>query len=839
MDLGYGRQVLDHIMNDPAYDSPDDELDDAPPTDPRAFFERLGVGGPGGLPMPSSFSTPQEVRSKARVLSEKVLGNWKLLSNIIERHEATIQKRWIKKTKEQRKKILLGAWPKMSLSHRPDFAAFKTKPAGQTGDSRRGAYMWPYINLEDLLKSKVLFLLLLNSRGRNKPDAFAQADLNACRFGLITSALVPVFLNEHVMMFTGRDTPETYGELIGWSDHPEAFHWLTSQRGANPGEGLFILEIQERLYKFLVDCCSAVLHDISEEALADPTVSIAPEPPSVSSNEAGLASLATTAAEAPYRLPANLDLKRLESLVAAKLSAAEDHVWTLREDPGYFTETVLDWKEHRQECLPDMQRRKHPVFNSLTQERIFWERVIGNSIVSALVLIETWGSVHEQVVALQRLKEKYADSISPGKDLPEEYAFAFYRLDHHLRQFSKGPINTLKTGFAASPPIRPYFVRLPQDPTNTIIKITKRAGLAEDQTRDELIWIFTTMFDEHQLHLAGLNTLIDELERMMESDTKAKEFISLWVTDKISDLSVFSQCIHQIELYQPWAATFETEMATREDELNRDYSKTQKSIEAYVRTKFGGSITSLGTPSGGRFYYPVEKRRTRENTEAMMQAEENLDAFWRAVDRELMSKSSISPRLQKLLSQRVLQRTPEWVEPAKSPKPGTAAPDISILSKPLSELHFQLEQSTERTINRERLLAPKTKVKTRGAAQLVETTSETEPLDRHRPDTQPTFAVDNRALKTFKTLFFTPSTSSQPGEVAWGDFLHAMSSTGFTAEKLYGSVWQFTPTRLDVERSIQFHEPHPSGKIPFTIARRHGRRLNRAYGWYGGMFVLG
>lgn len=292
-------------------------------------------------------------------------------------------------------------------------------------------------------------------------------------------ALVPAFLNEHVMMFTGRDIPETYGELVAWSDHPEAFHWLTSQRGANPGKGLFILEIQERLYKFLVDCCKAVLHDILEETLADPTVPIAPEPSSVSSNEAGLASLATTAAEAPYRLPANLDLKRLELLVAAKLSAAEDHVWTLREDPGYFTETVLDWKEHRQECLPDTQRRKHPVFNSLTQERIFWEHVIGKSIVSALASIEIWGSVHEQVVTLQRLKEKYADSISPEKDLPEEYAFAFYKLDHHLQQFSKGPINTLKTGFVASPPMR--VLRAPIEGSNEYDNSNYRASRASER----------------------------------------------------------------------------------------------------------------------------------------------------------------------------------------------------------------------------------------------------------------------------------------------------------------------------------------------------------------------
>jgi hypothetical protein len=186
----------------------------------------------------------------------------------------------------------------------------------------------------------------------------------------------------------------------------------------------------------------------------------------------------------------------------------------------------------------------------------------------------------------------------------------------------------------------------------------------------------------------------------------------------------------------------------------------------------------------------------------------------------------------------VLQRTPEWVEPMKEPKPEISAADIGTLAKPLSMLHFQLEQSTEGTVNEEKLPAPKAKVKTRGVAQPVEAVPEPELLNRHKPDAQPTFAVDKRALKVFKTIFFTPSTSSQLGEIAWGDFLHAMSSIGFMAKKLYGSAWQFTPTKLDVECSIQFHEPHPSGKIPFTTARRHGRRLNRAYGWHGKMFVL-
>lgn len=65
-----------------------------------------------------------------------------------------------------------------------------------------------------------------------------------------------------------------------------------------------------------------------------------------------------------------------------------------------------------------------------------------------------------------------------------------------------------------------------------------------------------------------------------------------------------------------------------------------------------------------------------------------------------------------------------------------------------------------------------------------------------------------------------------------------MKSIGFGSEKLYGSVWQFTPSAVEVGRSIQFHKPHPTAKIPFRIARNMGWRLNRAYGWEGDTFSL-
>lgn len=71
-------------------------------------------------------------------------------------------------------------------------------------------------------------------------------------------------------------------------------------------------------------------------------IPIQPEPPALSTSETSLALLATVAAEAPYRLPASLNLTRLKAIVAAKRSAAEDHIWSLREDPGYFADVVLE-----------------------------------------------------------------------------------------------------------------------------------------------------------------------------------------------------------------------------------------------------------------------------------------------------------------------------------------------------------------------------------------------------------------------------------------------------------------------------------------------------------------
>ncbi|KAE8348864.1 hypothetical protein BDV28DRAFT_142538 [Aspergillus coremiiformis] len=780
---------------------------------------------------------PGEVRKEARVRATNILRDWGLLNRIVERFEATIQKRWLKRTREQRKRLLLTAWPNMSVSHRPDWEAF-TK--GSPGDPLyRDAFTWPYINQEDLLKPKIL-LIFLNARGRHPPHAFVAADCDATHFGHTTGNIRPAFMNEHVMMFTGRTTPETYGQLLHWDEDERAFDWMMTQRGMHPGEGLLALEIQERLYRFLVDCCMSLLCDYTRESILQDDIPIKPEPPELSISEPEVNTLAMVTAVAPYRLPARLDLSRLQSIIAAKRSAAEDHIWALREDPGYFADTVLDRKEHRPELVPDQQGRQHYSLKPHASKGL-WKIIVSSVISDAYFAFGLWDELQLQLGNLQSLMEKYGPTLRPEKNLPTDLEWAFCKLLWFLEHMVRGPILNLQIGVPPSPPMRSFFVRAEPQYGQDNIRTMSKDSFVADKKRDRLSFLLVTLWDERNRHLAGLHTIMDELDRLIETEKSIKGLLSSWVMSTISDLSLMSECQHQFSLFQPWAATFESKIAEKEQEIKGDYMRNVDRWSQFDTEMEELPLGVAGDPSDGRFYYPVDKRRTRETTGALQRAEANLDAFWKKADSLLINKDGISQHaaIRHLLAQdRILRRTPDWIEPVRNAEP---APSANELCLPLSQMYFDLEQRTQSTVLPDAgPAANKLKVKTRGLVHSGPDTADgrKEEVSHHGQDRQPTFAVDSRALRVFSTLFYTPSRTSQPGEVAWTDFLHAMRSAGFAVEKLYGSVWQFTPQNLDVERSIQIHEPHPSSKIPFRVARRHGRRLFRAYGWHAGVFQL-
>ncbi|PWY93426.1 hypothetical protein BO94DRAFT_563841 [Aspergillus sclerotioniger CBS 115572] len=697
----------------------------------------------------------------------------------MKRLEGTVRKRWLKRTREQRKNLLLSAWPNMAALHRPDIEAFRREPPGNP--EYREAYMWPHVNLEDLLNPKLL-LIFLNARGRHPPHAFIQADWASVDFGRATTNIIRALMENHVMIFTGRTTPDTYGEFVQ-CDNDRAFE-PESGREMNPGDGLLSLEIQERLYRFLVDCCMLLLPEYTRESILQADIPIQPEPPVITTSESGLDLLSVVAAEAPYRLPARLDIDRLHSIVAAKKSAAEDHIWALREDPGYFLEALLERKEHRPELVPDARGQLHPSTKPFAIKKL-WNNIISGVVSDAYFQLGLWAEINDQLEVIERLMTKHAAVIRPENDLPRALEWRFMKLIWLLERMVRGPIINLKMGFPPSPPIRSFFLRAPPQYGQDNIRTMPKDSWVADKKRSRLSWIMTTLWDEKDRPLAGLTNLTDELQRLIENDK--------YIRDRHVD----------------------------------QWSQFEKSMD-------GDFFGEFCDPTDGRFNYPVDKRRTKETTIQMQQAEAALDEFWKQVDLRLVNKKNMSQHatVRGLLSQsHIRTRTPDWVEPAKDAD--LDVPEESNL--PISVLYYELDKRTQRTLDVEKLEPAREKVKTRGTASRGADDIE-EPS--HGPDIQPTFTVDKRAYKVFTTLFYVPSRTSQPGEIPWTDFLHAMVSTGFRVEKLYGSIWQFSPQRLDVERSIQFHEPHPSGKILFRTARRHGRRLFRAYGWHSGMFKL-
>ncbi len=814
--------------------------------DPQSVFGKLLGGGPGtNIPIPK-LTTPEEVRRVGTKRSTAIMENYDVLHDILDRHEATIQSRWTKKTKQQRLKILLQVWPEMPAAHLPNLDSWRKESQQQreAGTKHRDAFMWPYVNQEDLTKPRTL-LIFLNTRGRNHPSRFAAADREAMHIGMVTQAIVPDFLNTYIVILNGisdRQMDRDYGKLVQWEDRPDAFDWMATRRQFQPGEALLILEAQERLMDFLLSCVKQLLHDIPDCQLISDLCPIQPEPPSKSEIDvAGHASLAVMAAERSYRLPADLDLSRVSSLLSAITVAKEDNLWSLREDPGYFAQWLLDHSEHRVERLIDTRGKKHPTLHQ-KQEDIFWGRVIPKVVDEICFDLELLSELSRQALYLRDLQVKYNGQIIPENNLPAEYQDALIAFRYNLNQAAKRPMNALRTEVISSPPFRPYFVRVaPTDPSSSLMQ-WKGKDVKMGEIEGQLFWLLRTIWeDDKDLFFLRLPILVDELQRLLNAEPKAKGMITERVNDIIGDLAIICECLRQLDNYHPWALTFENKMFEKEEEIKEDIKKMcepMMRMEQAMKACNQALVARLGKPTDGKFDYPVWRRRNKENTVIMRRSETNLDAFWSYIDKVVREKQGAltGAAVQKLLASRILQRIPEWSD-QKSTDGRRINRDIAAPTKPLSELYYELENRTSKTLSDTASRVLREKVKTRGVPSSDAPATAAAP-EENDFDPQPIFMVDARALKVFRTLFFVPSATATPGEVAWTDFVHAMTAAGFGAEKLYGSVWHFTPTKLDVERSIQIHEPHPSGKIPFRIARRHGRRLYRAYGWHSVMFVL-
>jgi hypothetical protein len=783
-------------------------------------------------PMPWEKSILQDVDIILDDAPFHAVGNmfcWLRLANIMAKHETLIRKRWLKKTQAQRVEILRKAMPGIAPMHRPDMEI--AVRAGCPVDRHPRvleSYSYPYINLEDLSKPKSL-LIFLNTRGRHLPNALAYSDFELGPLARLRSKLLKE--TKYTMNFIG-----TYGGIVENSSIAAAQDSINQGLTMHPIHGFHILMIQWNILDFLFKCCKEILHEIPLESIMSTDPGFCPqEPPPLSDNTELYTSLDVAVREAAYRAPARLDLGRLEGLVSACRNSAEDHIWSLREDPGYFTETVQECREQRMELLKDLHGR---VVHTAVTERPLMNKVLRDLITDAYVELYIWDEILSRVSRLNLMAQQYADQLHDiSAELPEPFSEAIVETWFFLEATMLDFVEKLHRGWCASPAVRHCFAQDSSIMCKHCIT-SELVGLDKgDYDMAKLFKLMQFLGSASHRKTLGIHTIVDGIERLLQTNPRAKAMTSSWTASYLSQLSVATECFHQLQLFQPWARKVKHTVELRTTSLFIAYAQSFAKWHNVLSTKFvGKKMYDLGKP-GAKFYYPAHKRRTRAHVESMQAAEASLDAFWHAADEVFQKEAGRTPHniVADIIEQRTLQRTPPWVEPIS--KTGSASSEIlEYISVPIS--NDSHDQSKQITGIFDRLAITTTeKSKTHGLPTSAVVDKPQEIATPHK-DHQQTLVVDKRACKVVKALFHSPLSNDQPGEVAWVDFLHAMVKIGFSTQKLQGSAWQFTPRNLGSEQPIQFHEPHPSPKMPFTWARRIGRRLSRTYGWSGDTFRL-
>lgn len=714
--------------------------------------------------------------------------------------------------------------------HRPDHheCAEDLKQSLSTEDKVKlpsAACMWPYINLEDLLKSKSL-LIFLNARGRNVPLTFALTEGVFSPLARMSVCGPEPELEKYLLCLSQDPLPGLYGQTEAIEGElKDIYHdergWKYCMRPT-----LQTLYIQHKLMRFLVLCCEAILHDMSDEALM--AAYVMEEPPHTElelADDIGHTTFADALAVAPYRNRGSIDFSRLRGYISSLLNNAKDHIWALREDPSYLSEKILDLADHRVELLLNSKGQMNPWVD--TPE--FMQAITRELICEAYTMLCMWYELHKILEQIEKL---------PGDVNSSRFASLMAEFNCRSRLVAGTLSHMVRAYSHSAPKMRKFSLR--KNSSKTLMHIGFDYSAVKTVIELDVVTIFSLHGPKQKQPLEDdqIYFLLDILDVLARKHPSVKDLFSPRLSDIVTQMSLVGECImqHSIWYDTPSALGLDTDAKHSHDHCFADWIENLDNFHLPVH---------LVNPARGKLRYPSHKVRSKSSVEAMRTAEENVDQFWERVDKFFDQKTGVDQYavIKQCLSQGgQMRRTPPW-EPSDPDLPHVLESQEYVY-QPFSRIsHDEIMQVTGTF---DKLAAErKTKIKTRGLGTLSQksideftdtTHHQTEQMARPR-----VVCLDKRAYKAIKAMFHVRSSNPEdvPRAVKWDEFKRAMVRIGFSAEKLQGSAWQFTPgTDLALGRSIQFHEPHSDSEIPYIMARRFGRRLERVYGWTGSMFRL-
>lgn len=759
----------------------------------------------------------------AQELVDDIFDNWSKLRVFTYAHGEALAKRWTKRTVPKRKKIILEAWPGINLAHRPDFDVIRRN---LKGPAHHDALMMPYINLEDLSFEKNL-LEFMDSRSQVPPEYFAFSDSLPFKTAVSMEAVKPAAAYEQVMLLTGQKSRDTYGKLKTISV-AEMENIVWTGYAFQLAQGIVILEIQQRLYRFLLRCAELLLHDIDIPQVVTDANTMDPKEhwslaSTLSLEPAEWQSVSKMNSQASYRLPRPFSLEFLQRLAGAQRDAAEDVFWALHEDPGLFQEHVTllvqqSWEPCRRAYGAEDKARAYGAEDKVEPAA---RKQAGIHVVLDICHdIILWEAIDVDLRTLKTLKDSTSTNFQLSERLPPDYEKALERFMSLIFSAWHYAVIAMFRLVLASRNFIDFF-EMDLDEEHMDFR------LRESSTRPPVLDLLSDLQGIKKTNMMGALNILDEVERILESDAVQRGLVNTGLKKEISKLAALAQIHDALVRHQPTIQITSQDS----DRLVRHQLDRLKLITDLEEHLTGASLGPYTQPTSA-FVYPVGRKPTLERVEQMRRAEAKLDYFWDQVD-----NCKLKPRTGKTLLQwmgnrvtvRSVYRTQPWLPVIQEP----------IGSAPVQSAFQPFPDFTPQNIDK-LPKEPRKKQKTKGETSI--TTEPTEPAEpsassQAKTPMLPSFVLPRKIYKTITAFFPTSNQERISRKVLWKDFLHVMYGLGFQIQKRHGSEWYFEPS-WKRNAPITIHEPHPLHEMRFDQIRFEANRMARKYDWSSETFVL-
>jgi hypothetical protein len=526
----------------------------------------------------------------------------------------------------------------------------------------------------------------------------------------------------------------------------------------------------------------------------------------------------------------------MEHLVSVLYENAKEHVWLIREDPSYFVNAVKEIVDHQVGLIPDENGNTFQVPTEVTLRDFVVESY------KKLVLID---QLHGQLQLLNQLSKRLPEGIDLD-DLSMEHLSALLTAHVVLREIQMGLKDTVMKDFAASPVLRPLLSRTASADGD---HITVRSSLYKEEVGCRVFGLVRKIASGN-LDSVVMYTTLDVIAKLYHTEPRLRSWLTPLTERVLEDLTAITECLFLFRL-QPWGTILEVP----HNKDNHSFSNSTLIPDAEwimnLTNDFAGNVdfNLENFFLSEKFFYPADQKRNQWTVNSMCDAEKKLDTFWESVDRCYISAtgSEYTGAVGRILaSGGSMRRTAPWNESEEgsaNQKQGDFATPSSFPAEKVEygDLAPAFRHNPEKDItgNFDRLASPrKEKHKRRSSvlpppANLEELVGPPEDDPVEQPEV---FRLDKRSCAVMKVLFHSQDTDAIVHEIRWRDFVSAMTKVGFEPQHVWGSSWRFVPgPGLDYTRGISFHEPHPDPKFPIWLARRIGRRLEKAFGWHGDM----